>query len=402
MRHTFLLFVLLASLFLGFTTPPARAQRGPVPNPSPPPTEQDEVKVFTEEVRIPLFAYDEHGRFDPSLEMRDIVVLEDDVHQEIKSLRRLPASILLVLNTGGEMNTAMRSSTTRDIALNLVENIKTGDQISVLQFATRAEVLQRWTTEKDNVMRVLNTKLSSGRGSRLADALTLAATQLHDQPIGNRHVVLVTDGVDMPPRAGYKEAMNVLNSPESPKDKAAMIEAVKQLNAAQATVHVISYTTVGSWSDRKGKSRENYPATPPGSVAASDIRRAGIDPTSPPGMNRGGGSTSGSPLAVITFDPQMRKLRKAYERATKRGEQQLASLAEEMGGRIWLPTSIDEMIAYGGEVAREIGSQYVMTYAPKRPLANSPVTEYRRIKVVPRRAGLLLRARRGYAVAAMR
>ncbi|HVF87884.1 MAG TPA: VWA domain-containing protein [Pyrinomonadaceae bacterium] len=400
MRHTFLLFALLA-LFLDFKPLPARAQRGPVPNPSPP-TEQDEVKVFTEEVRIPLFAYDEHGRFDPSLEMRDIMVLEDDVHQEIKSLRRLPASILLVLNTGGEMNTAMRSSTTRDIALNLVENIKTGDQISVLQFAARAEVLQRWTTEKNSIVRVLNTKLSSGRGSRLAGALTLAATQLHDQPIGNRHVVLVTDGVDMPPRAGYKEAMSVLNSPESPKDKAAMLEAVRQLNAAQATVHVISYTTAGSWSDRKGGSREKYPATPPGSVAASDIRRAGIDPTSPPGMNRGGASTSGSPIAVITFDPQMRKLRKAYESATKRGEQQLASLAEEMGGRIWLPTSLDEMISYGGEVAREIGSQYVMTYAPKRPLANSPVTEYRRIKVVPRRAGLQLRARRGYTVAAMR
>jgi hypothetical protein len=119
-------------------------------------------------------------------------------------------------------------------------------------------------------------------------------------------------------------------------------------------------------------------------------------------MNRGGASTSGSPIATITFDPQMRRLRKAYERATKRGEQQLASLAEEMGGRIWLPTSIEEMIGYGGEVAREIGSQYVMTYAPRRPLANSLVTEYRRIKVVPRRAGLLLRARRGYTVAAMR
>ncbi|HVF26770.1 MAG TPA: hypothetical protein VM943_00935, partial [Pyrinomonadaceae bacterium] len=110
MRQTFLPLALLA-LFFGLVTSPARAQRGPVPNPLPQAPDQDEVKVFTEEVRIPLFAYDGHGRFDPSLEMRDIVVLEDDVHQEIKSLRRLPASILLVLNTGGEMNTAMRSST---------------------------------------------------------------------------------------------------------------------------------------------------------------------------------------------------------------------------------------------------------------------------------------------------
>lgn len=402
MRQTFLLFATLA-LCLGLTTPPARAQRGPVPKPASPPAEQDEVKVFTEEVRIPLFAYDDRGRFDPSLEMRDIVILEDDVHQEVKSLRRLPASVLLVLNTGGEMNVAMRTTTTRDIALDLVRNIREGDQISVLQFATRAELLQDWTTEKDDVVQMLKTKLSSGRGSRLAGALAVAATQLQSQPIGNRHVVLVTDGVEMPPRADYKEAINVLSGLDSPREGAALSAAIKQLNAVQATVHIISYTalTRETLNNRAKRDKGRIGGPPPGSVASSGIATAGIDPTLPPGMYRGGAAGVGTG-ATITFDPQMRKLRKAYENATKRSERQLASLAEEMGGRIWLPVSNEEMIAYGGEVAREIGSQYVMTYAPKRPLANSPVTEYRRIKVVPRRPGLQLRARRGYVVSAMR
>ncbi len=365
---------------------------------------QDEIKVFTEEVRIPIFAYDEYGRFDPTLEMRDMLVLEDDVAQEMRSLRRIPASILLLLGTGSEMNAAMRTSTTRDIALNLVEYLRTGDQFAVMQFAGRTELLQDWTAEKPPVERVLRTKLHSGRGSRLAEAIKKAAAQLQSQPIGNRHVVLVTDGVDMPGFADHKEAMKALApaGDYARNARAELSQAIKELNRAQATVHVISYTSAARARTKESDKRSReQPAAPPGSVAASGITTVGIDPTLPPGMNRGGGA--GRLVgASINFDPAMRALRKAYDRAMKASEGRLAALAEEMGGRIWLPSSDGEMITQGGQVAREIGAQYVMTYAPKRPLANSPITEYRRIRVIPRRTGLQLRARRGYIVAAMR
>ncbi|MDQ3653029.1 MAG: VWA domain-containing protein [Acidobacteriota bacterium] len=363
---------------------------------------QDEIKVYTEEVRIPVFAYDEYERFDPTLEMRDLLVLEDDVAQEVKSLRRVPASVLLLLGTGGEMNMAMRTSTTRDIALNLVANIRAGDQLAVMQFANRTELLQDWTADREQAAHVLRSKLSSGRGSRLAEAISRAALRFEGQPAGHRHVVLVTDGVDLPPRADYREAINALGGHEATRDKAALAEAVRRLNAAQATVHVISYTVLTRLTLTAREQREKQPvADRPGSVASSGIATIGIDPTLPPGMSRGGaaGRTAG---AKITFDPEMRRLRKAYESATLRSEQQLTTLAEEMGGRIWLPTSAGEMVAQGGEVAREIGSQYVMTYAPRRPLVTSPTTEYRRIRILPRRSGLRLRVRRGYVVAAMR
>ena len=50
------------------------------------------------------------------------------------------------------------------------------------------------------------------------------------------------------------------------------------------------------------------------------------------------------------------------------------------------------------EAARHIGSEYVVTYRPKRPLANAKQGEYRNIEVAPRRTGLTLRSRRGYVV----
>jgi hypothetical protein len=40
----------------------------------------------------------------------------------------------------------------------------------------------------------------------------------------------------------------------------------------------------------------------------------------------------------------------------------------------------------------------VVTYRPKRPLAEATPGEYRRIEVASRRVGLSLQARRGYVV----
>ena len=63
---------------------------------------QDPIKVSVEEVRIPLTAYDENGRFDSTVEIDDLLVKEDGVAQSIKSVYRIPASIALLLDTGGE------------------------------------------------------------------------------------------------------------------------------------------------------------------------------------------------------------------------------------------------------------------------------------------------------------
>ena len=81
-----------------------------------------------------------------------------------------------------------------------------------------------------------------------------------------------------------------------------------------------------------------------------------------------------------------------------KSQQALKSVAEETGGKILLPVNSQEMIAQANEVARAIGAEYVVTYRPKRPLAQASPGEYRRIEVASRRVGLNLQARRGYVV----
>src|SRR5439155_16130400 len=81
----------------------------PTPTATPPnPGPQEKVTVFTEEVVIPVSAFDTSGHLNPFLEPEDIIVFEDDVQQQVRSVRRLPASVFLMLDTAGEMNPTMR------------------------------------------------------------------------------------------------------------------------------------------------------------------------------------------------------------------------------------------------------------------------------------------------------
>ena len=337
------------------------------PAPSPTPREQDSIKVFTEEVRIPVLVTDEQGRFDPTLETGDVLVLEDDVAQEVRSVRHMPASVLLLLDTSGGINPAMKTNTTRAVALSLVSKLKQGDRVSVLQAGDRVELLQDWTSDAETLTHALRTKLSSGKRKHLSEALIRAVAQLKETPYGNRHLVLVTDGV---------EAI----------DEPSQAEAIKQLSSAQATVHVISYTLMGRTAMGKSGSSVKFGNTR--ARTAGDVARE-TDPTIP--------TPSRGPINVtIDTDRAMRRQREDYIEATRRSEQRLTLLAEETGGSILLPSAAEEMVRKGAEVAREIGAQYVVTYRPKRPLSSAKAGEYRRIKVVLRRPGLNVRFRSGY------
>jgi len=368
------------SLFLGAVQTFAQKKPKLRPQPSPtPPIEsksegQEPVRVFTEEVRLSVAATDQYGHYDPSLEVDDVLVLEDSQPQQIRSVRHVPANVLLILDTGGDGNglggLSKKTSTTRDTALKLIARLPEGDRIAVLQSSNQAELLQSWTDDVDQVSRVLKTQLFAGKRSRIFEAMTAAAKLLADQPEGSRHVVLITDGV------------------ETPGGKVDLDEALKQIRGLMATVHVISYTTLVRQKDDKQPSKITA-----GQLPNSSNPITANDPTLPPGVTR-----SPSFGVGITFDPAMRRVRKAYEADTKKSEKWLTNLAEETGGRIFLPKSTSEMISEGEEVAREIGAEYVVTYRPTRPLAEAAPGEYRKIEVASRRVGLYLRSRRGYAV----
>lgn len=370
-----------SALFVLLLAAPLYAQSGVRPRPTPKPDEEETESVYTEEVRIPVFAFDEKGNFDATLAVDDVLVVEDNVPQQVKSVRRTPASVVLLLGTGWDLDPIVRANTTSAVALSVIRNLREGDSLAVVQFNGKVDTLQGWTGDKLEAVRAVRSKLFSGEGSNLSRGIKRAVELLSERPVGNRHLVIVTDGIDM----------------ASSKDSE---DARRRLIASQTTLHVISYTEVA----REGMKQpwwKTPPEKPGAAQARADQATVGIDPTRPPGM-RGPGINPHDVNSGITFDPGLRRRRKEAEREMQRGEARLKTLTEETGGRLRLPDAEEGMSVEAAAVAREIDSQYVVTYSPKRPLRKATPTEYRRIHIGARRQGLTLRARTGYVVGTMR
>jgi VWFA-related protein len=336
-RNTFRLCLLAAALLASSPGLCRGQQQTPTPPAQEPAAEKEDqapVRVFTEEVILPVVAYDFKGRFDPTLQKDDVLVLEDGEPQRVRSVRRVPANVLLVFDMGGLMTATRSMNTTRDIALKFVAGLGPGDRAAVIQNSTRVELLSDWTADAAAVGRVLRTQLFSSRSSRLSRCLLAAADKLRERPVGNTHVFIFTDGV------------------ESQGDKALFEGALKRLAATQATAHVIAYSALAR--------------------DAVKTRNANI----------------------FDLDFQMKRSRKRYAEETKRQDEKLAALVAETGGRLFVPASDEEALAQADEAARDIGAQYVVTYAPKRPFAAGG--ERRRVAVSSRRVGLQLVAMRAY------
>ena len=370
------LFIILSLITLFATVAAAQT---PKPSPTPKTDEQERVRVFTEEVRLPVVATDAGGHYDAALQADEVLVLEDGEPQQIRSIQHLPTNVLLLLDVGNTLG-LKDTNLTRTLATRVIGSLHPEDRIAVMQFATRPELLQGWTTDRVALAKILEPKgkLIAGKNSRLTDAIAAASAQFKDTPPGTRHIVLVTDGV------------------ETPGSRTSLSEAIKQLNSVQVTVHVISYTALSRTTLQAnnkvvrggdGVQRDGNPASNP---------VANGDPTLPPGATR----TPVFKIGSIDTDVAMRRKKKEYERATKDAEQKLTEIAQDSGGRIIISETPENLLAQADSITRDIGAQYVITYRPTRPLSVAKPGEYRRVEVASRRVGLYLRSRKGYVVPA--
>jgi VWFA-related protein len=316
-------------------------------------------------------AFDDYGHFDPALTLDDLLVLENGKPQEVRSVRHVPANVVLLLDTGAEINTAKSIRTTREIAKNLVSTLNSQDQISVLQFSDKVEVLQDWTQDFRQVAHALDTRLLSGKHAHLSDALVAAVTQFGDLPIGSRHLVLITDGV------------------ETPANKYDRAEAVKRIVASNAVVHVISYARVSreALNEAQRIVHDRNKSTTPDDVVNSLPKDPGYEHLRR--LHKPGGKT-------VDLDPERGRRIREYDEAMTGAEWQLKFLTNETGGHFWLPESRNEMIADGTGAARLIDAEYVVTYKPKLAVISAPEGEVRHVQVASRRVGLIVVSRRNY------
>jgi len=360
-------FLLLISLLILSLCALSNAQSRRVPPPTPTPTperDDDPVRVITEEIKLNVLAFDEEGKFVTDVRESDLVITENDILHQPSSVRRIPANILIVMDTGGEMRQIKTLDQTRKTAKAVVTSLQPEDSIAILQYGDRAQIVAEWTNDKTQILNAIN-KTKFGRRSVFVEALGLATDFLLKNPVENKHLVLITDGTDSLANSSEKTAV------------------MQKLLSTDINVHVISYTRMEATDIEprtKMTSKTPPPKAMPDEVAAQlpngvrDIAQAPkIGPT-------------------INLDRKLLKTLKSRKADLESSEKSLSNLAENTNGEFILPESLDEMVEKSALVAKMIDSSYVVTYTPKIPLNENSAE--RNIIVTSKRPNLVVQARR--------
>ena len=331
----------------------------------------DEERVFTEEIKLNVSAVNSAGKFAPNVRPEDLVINEDNVLHQADSIRRIPANVLIVLDTGGELRMAKSIKQTRNTALSLIENLRPEDVVAIIEYNDRAKILAEWTSDKAQLKEILNTKLDFGKRSAFVDALELANDFLNKSKVENQHLVLITDGTD------------------SIDERSERNEAFNELLTGSVSVHIISYT--GMELERVAPKTKMLSKTPPPRALPDEIAAQ-----LPNGVRQSVTAPKIGP--TINLDREMLKKMRERKDALVESEKYLANLAEDTSGQFILPETLEEMIAKTALVASVIDSNYVVTYMPKRPLSESAKGEVRSIEVSSKRPGLQVQSRRKLVV----
>lgn len=304
--------------------------------------EEDVLRVRTEEVLLPVSVRDAQGLPVGGLSEESFFIYDNGVRQEIESFnrRRIPANIVLLLDASGSVFSQMRFI--REAARGFVLGLDAQDKVSVMQFAEKVELLQDWTSADDTaaLLKAIDWRYRPGESTAFYDGLYLAARDQLSKVEGRRLIIVLTDGIDSIDRrhATYQDAFN----------------AVRR---AEATVYVVSLTA---------------------SLRALVEKRTGA-----------GGLTG---ILARGYDPRQVA---RYLSVIEGAEKLLTGLAEQTGGRIFLPISDDELSHAYSSIALELRTQYIITYQP-RPKALSGTWRAIRVLVAP--GGYEVAARSGYTV----
>ncbi len=346
------------------------------------PTPPDEpVKILTEEVHLNVSAQDDNGKFVPTLTKDDLLVVESGDPQTITSMRRVPANVLLLLDTGGNLNYAKNKAATGIAAKVFVKYLSPKDTLAMMQYNDKIETIYDWTDDFNSAMKAMDGKLLSGKRSRFSEALNAAVEMFKSRPLENRHLVLISDGL------------------ESVADAAAQQTALQNLLAANITVHVISYTQLEEQRTRKAARRINLgdgktkPRVPPdifemiflsGNLTFEQKAFLKV-------MNEA------QRIVIVNLDNEMLRTIRNKREEWQTSETKLQNLAEDTGGVFQAPEEYQTMFEFAAEIANAVDSNYVITYTPKNPIAESPFGETRKVRVSSRCEGIQIKSRQKIA-----
>ena len=333
-----LLFVLVA------LSPSTQAQsKSPTPTPSPKQDEQeiepeDVISVNTTEVLLPVTVRDGAGLLVSNLTRKDFHVFEDGVEQPLSdlSLRQVPVDVALIVDASSSV--AGNLDDFRNAAQGFASHLAADDRISLIQFDDRVVLLQDWTSSMLQLRRALK-RIVPGMFTRFHDAMLLASRDQSPRGKARHAIIVLTDGID----SGRGTTFEV---------------ALRASLQSQTTVYVVSNIQI-----ERTRKQEELTILLSGSQSAVRFNQLRIDD-----LQLG--------LAALSDS-----------------ERNLEQLAAATGGRLYRPTTFNDLERTYAEVADELRHQYTLYYSP---LNISRDGQFRRVRVETRNPTHHVSARIGY------
>ena len=171
-------------------------------------------RAAVEMVSLNVTVTDQQNHYLTDLESKDFYIYEDGAKQDVTYFNRttLPIALSLLLDTSASME--QRMITAQEAAVGFSRKLRPQDLAQVVDFDTRVEVLQDFTSDAAALEKAIRSTQAGGSTS-MHNALYISLKELakikakSEDDVRRRAVVLLSDGEDTSSLVSYEEVLDL-------------------------------------------------------------------------------------------------------------------------------------------------------------------------------------------------
>jgi VWFA-related protein len=322
------------------------------------------IKVNVDTVFLNVSVRDRNtNRSIAGLQKDDFLVYENGVQQEVQQLlpTEAPFNLLLLLDVSGSTGSYIKLM--KKAATEFTREINANDRIAVATFNSRVQLVLSFTSDREAAVRAIE-HIQSGGGTAFYDALMTCLDEYMRDVEGRKAIVVFTDGVD-----------NKLLGNRNEGSTTSFDELYRRVQESEAIIYTIFLDSEGQVPMQSGP------------VGRYPRRRGGFPLPLPFPLPSPGPFPSPAPSPHPT--PRQDE-KAAYETA----REQLETIADQTGGRMYSPRRAEDLSGAYSEIANDLRIQYLLGYTSSDPARDG---RWRSIRVeVKNHSEAAVRTRKGY------
>jgi VWFA-related protein len=165
----------------------------------------DVIRITTNMVNSPVLVVGRNGKYVPSLNRDDFVLLENGVPQQIAHFATVNNPFTVAVLIDASRSTSLDLEDIKNAAAAFVDRMRTDDRVVLISYADQINVLSEATSDKEALKLAIKNCRPQGN-SRTYDAVSFALADSLKGITGRTAVVLFSDGVDNDSRTATFES----------------------------------------------------------------------------------------------------------------------------------------------------------------------------------------------------